>query len=93
MLPEGATSATVCFDLMLLDSCDATIPVHSDINLGGRGDGVAFTVNGTEVGFSAMASTVSTAPSGTMGIGGSSDQSVGDESLGIDNHRLSAVVP
>jgi hypothetical protein len=140
VLPDGATSATVTFDLMLLDSWDSTNPVHSDINRGGRGDGVAFTINGTEVGFSAMQANVSTAPTGTMviggttysytmsqhsntsitgqpghwhnsrwsvsltatnppnggftlGIDGTTDQSGPDESLGIDNYRITAVVP
>lgn len=139
-IPDGATSATVTFDLMLLDSWDSTSPVHSNTATGGRGDGVAFTVNGVEVGFSAMQAGISTAPSGTLDIGGTTysysmtqhsntsitghpghwhnsrwsvsltatnppnggftlgidgttNQSVGDESLGIDNYRVTAVVP
>lgn len=141
-VPDGATSATVTFDLMLLNSWDATNNVYSDITRGGRGDGIAFTINGTEVGFSAMASTISTNPTGSMvidgttysytmshqantsipgtptptywhdarwsvsltatnpppggfmlGIDGTTDQSVGDESFGIDNFRVDAVTP
>lgn len=139
-LPDGATSATVTFDLMLLDSWDANNTTWSDITRGGRGDGVAFTIDGTEVGFSAMSAGLSTAPTGTMVIGGTTyayemtrhsntsitgqpghwhnsrwsvsltatnpppggftlgidsttDQSGPDESLGIDNYRITAVVP
>lgn len=68
-LPEGATEATIIFDLLLLDSWDGTGRV-SDFASGGRGDGIAFSINGTEIGFSAMTNGNAAVPSGTFAVDG-----------------------
>ena len=137
-LPEGATEATISFDLLLLDSWDGTSTIHSDARFGGRGDGIAFTVDGVEIGFSAMTNGTAFAPTGsfeangttyeysltraeggdfgysgwqdarysvsitatnppaegfTLGVNGTSNQGLTDESFGIDNFRVDAVTP
>ena len=70
-LPEGTTEATITFDLLLLDSWDGTSPIHSDTAAGGRGDGIAFLIDGVEVGYSAMTNGSSSNPTGTITVNGS----------------------
>jgi|GEM_PF-2006827 len=70
ILPEGATEATISFDLLLLDSWDGTSSVWSDFDAGGRGDGIGFSINGTEIGFSTMTNSNAGTPSGTFEMGG-----------------------
>ena len=70
ILPDGATEATISFDLLLLDSWDGTGAVHSDVNSGGRGDGIAFSINGTEIGYSSMTNGSAGTPSGTFEMDG-----------------------
>lgn len=69
VLPEGATEATVTFDLLLLDSWDGIGPV-SDFAQGGRGDGIGFEINGVEIGYSWMTIGSAGTPSGSMEING-----------------------
>lgn len=68
-LPDGATSATVTFDLLMLDSWDGIGPV-SDFAQGGRGDGIAFQIDGVEIGHSWMTNGSAGTPTGTAVIGG-----------------------
>ena len=70
-LPDGATSATVMFDLLLLDSWDGNANnVNTDIPQGGRGDGIAFEIDGVEIGYSWMSNGSAGAPSGSFEVNG-----------------------
>lgn len=60
----------ITFDLLLLDSWDGVHERYSDVGSGGRGDGVAFTIDGVEIGFSAMRNNWSQNPSGSFELNG-----------------------
>lgn len=70
-LPPGATEATIKFDVLLLDSWDGASTSYSDARLGGRGDGLSFSVDGVEIGFSAMTNSRALNPEGSFEINGS----------------------
>lgn len=69
VLPDGATSATVTFDLLQLDSWDGIGPV-SDFSAGGRGDGMGFEIDGVEIGHTWLTNAAAGTPNGSMVIGG-----------------------
>jgi len=66
----GTREVAMTFDLLVLDSWDGN-GQHSDFPQGGRGDGVAFSINGTEVAFTTMTAWGhGVTPSGSMQIDG-----------------------
>lgn len=71
-LPSDTTRAVIEFDLLTLDSWDGwrADNLNNDVHLGGRGDGVAFQINGQEVHFSAFTSNSTQNPTGSFELNG-----------------------
>jgi|JI8StandDraft_2_1071088.scaffolds.fasta_scaffold10302_2 hypothetical protein len=90
-LPDGATSATVMFDLLLLDSWDGT-SVHSDFPQGGRGDGIGFEIDGVEIGHSWMHNAAAGTPSGSFEINGTTYSYTMTRVSGGDLYRVGTPV-
>ena len=69
--PGDATRAVIEFDLLTLDSWDGWAPNGvNDVRNGGRGDGVAFTIDGQEIHYSAFTAGSTQFPTGQFQLNG-----------------------
>jgi len=69
--PGDTSRAVIEFDLLTLDSWDGWAPNGvNDVRNGGRGDGVAFMIDGQEIHYSAFTVGTTQRPTGTFAVNG-----------------------
>ena len=93
-LPEGTTAATISFDRLLSESWDGQSEIYSNFPVDGRGDGIALTIDGQEIAFSAMTNATASSPSGTIEVNGTTvaytmTRSTGGNLYGVPGYTTS----